>query len=387
MTGMSSVHPQAAAPTILIRLDYLDGLRGLAALYVVLNHASPATWAGGPLPHVILTGIKLLAFGHFAVAVFIILSGYCLMLPVARSADNRLRGGSGEYLRRRAWRILPPYYAALLVTLLLLKLAPQLNVRSGTVWDGVLPAFRTDVLLSHLFLVHNLLDQWKFKINFPLWSVATEWQIYFFFPFLLLPLWRRFGLAVTVITAVILGLLPHFLLPSPWNLEGAVPWYLGLFAIGMGAASVNFAQDKQSAWLKTHIPWGKLMAVQLVLVLVFALFQARWWWMHLWIADIQIGLCTASLLIHCTQECQNHRPNGLLCLFQARPVVLLGTMSYSLYLMHLPVLALLHIPLAHLNVSPAARIGTMIFVFVPLSIVLTYLFHLVFERRFMSSHK
>lgn len=369
-----------------VRLEYLDGVRGLAALYVVMYHASNSAWAGGALPRTVLAAIKLLVFGHFAVAVFIILSGYCLMLPVARSTDRRLRGGSLEYLRRRARRILPPYYAAVLITLLLIKLVPALNVRSGNYWDGALPAFGKGVLLSHLFLVHNLSAQWNWKIDPPLWSVATEWQIYFFFPLLLLPVWRRFGLAAVLLTAVVLGIAPHFLLPASWDSDTAVPWFLGLFGIGMGAAVISFAQDRQSVLLRTRISWGTVAAVQLILVLAAALLKARWWWAHLWFADTQVGLLAASVLIYCTQRAHDNRPSGLLRLFQAPVAVLLGTMSYSLYLIHAPLLALLHVPLSRLHVSPTLRMGIMVFGYVPAAVVLAYAFHLVFERRFMSAH-
>ena len=386
MTETLAATPQADTPTARVRLDYLDGLRGLAALYVVLNHASVSTWAMGALSHRVQLALKLTVYGHFAVDVFIILSGYCLMLPVARSRDKSLRGGSVEYLLRRARRILPPYYAALLISLLIIKFVPQLQVRDGSIWDGALPAFRPDVILSHLFLVHNLAEAWKYKINLALWSVGTEWQIYFFFPFLLLPLWRRFGLAAAVLTAVVLGLAPHFLLPAPWNLDPAVPWYLGLFAMGMGAATINFARDESYRKLLVGIPWGKVTAVQLILTLGAALLRAKWWWAHTWFADIQVGLLTASLLIYCTQQCHDNRPNTLLRALQARPVVLLGTMSYSLYLLHTMVLAVLHVTLVRLHVSPVSHIGIMIFGGIPLSVALTYVFHVLVERKFMTAH-
>jgi len=386
MAETAVVKTEAKAIPARVRLEYLDGLRGLAALYVVMYHASDPTWAGGTLPHRLAACLRLLVYGHFAVAVFIVLSGYCLMLPVARAADRQLRGGAGEYLRRRARRILPPYYAALLVTLLLMKLVPQLHMHSGNYWDGALPAFRTDVLLSHLFLVHNLSSQWNWKIDPPLWSVATEWQIYFFFPFVLLPLWRRFGLAAAVISALLLGLAPHFLLPQAWSLDVAVPWYLGLFGIGMGAAIVNFAQDELPVRLRSRIPWGTVTALQFLLLLGVALLRSKWWWAHLWFADTQIGLCTASFLIFGTQQCHNSRPHGLIRLLQVRPVVFLGTMSYSLYLIHAPLLALLHLPLVHLIASPSLRLGMMIFVLVPITVLLAYLFHVLFERRYMSPH-
>ena len=90
-----------------IHLDFLDGLRGLSALFVVLHHAT----GGVPREDVSrwLFRITSLLFldGHYAVAVFIVLSGFSLMLPVVRSPDHRLRGGFLGYLKRCAWRILP----------------------------------------------------------------------------------------------------------------------------------------------------------------------------------------------------------------------------------------------------------------------------------------
>src|SRR5438270_2616521 len=94
------------------RLPFLDGLRGLAAVYVVLHHAAmmvPPAGLGG----VGSAARFVFRHGHYAVAVFIVLSGYCLMLPVARDPCGRLPGGVVGYLGRRARRILPPYYAAL----------------------------------------------------------------------------------------------------------------------------------------------------------------------------------------------------------------------------------------------------------------------------------
>ncbi|MDE3231488.1 MAG: acyltransferase family protein, partial [Chloroflexota bacterium] len=69
-----------ALPT---RLGYVDGLRALAALYVVVGHCMATVWPfqapdgiAGPLAN-------LLQFGHYAVSAFIVLSGFSLMLPVA----------------------------------------------------------------------------------------------------------------------------------------------------------------------------------------------------------------------------------------------------------------------------------------------------------------
>ena len=102
-----------ATPPARLRLNHVDGLRALAALYVVLHHI----WLDGRPEDRAHDWGSWLRHGHFAVTLFIVLSGYCLMLPVVRG-DGTLRGGIVPYLKR-ARRILPPYYAALGVTILL----------------------------------------------------------------------------------------------------------------------------------------------------------------------------------------------------------------------------------------------------------------------------
>ncbi len=65
-----------------------------------------------------------LSWGQVAVDVFIVLSGYCLMLPVAR-AGGALRGGPVGYMKRRARRILPPMLASLGVAMVCSVLEAQ----------------------------------------------------------------------------------------------------------------------------------------------------------------------------------------------------------------------------------------------------------------------
>src|SRR3569833_2194310 len=79
------------------RFLFLDGIRGLAAIYVVLFHFISQFGAGGPLgvalSPVMSTLTSWMGYGHYAVDVFIVLSGYSLMVPVARSAPNPLPKG------------------------------------------------------------------------------------------------------------------------------------------------------------------------------------------------------------------------------------------------------------------------------------------------------
>src|SRR6185369_12422910 len=95
----SGIAPRGAArtdpsPSPTVRdqhLGYLDSIRGLSALYVAACHAwlmYAAQFADHGLQSIsggLVVATSWLAFGRSAVAIFIVLSGYCLMLPVVRS--------------------------------------------------------------------------------------------------------------------------------------------------------------------------------------------------------------------------------------------------------------------------------------------------------------
>ncbi len=104
----------AAAPAARQRLAGLDGLRGLAAVYVVINHVFLRTFPGYPADHAPFWAGWLI-YGRFAVVVFIVLSGFSLALSPGRHGW-RLDTLSG-FAQRRAWRILPAYWAALAFSL------------------------------------------------------------------------------------------------------------------------------------------------------------------------------------------------------------------------------------------------------------------------------
>jgi peptidoglycan/LPS O-acetylase OafA/YrhL len=358
------------------RFDHLDGLRGAAAFYVVLFHAG-VCFSVGVLPPWARPLNRLLAFGHEAVAIFIVLSGYCLMLPAAR-AGGQLAGGTARYLVRRARRILPPYYAALAGTLLLIALIPTLRpaAPTGTIWDDSHPAFAAGPLLSHLFLVHNLSPDWVVRINGPLWSVATEWQIYFFFPLVLLPLWRRAGVAVAVLVAFALGRLPLWLAPALAN--AAVTWYLGLFALGLAAAAISRADRPLERRLRTAVPWPALTAILFLACAAGGLLFAKRWFRSKPETDALVGLATAALLVYCAQGTSPVRR-----WLEARPLVALGHFSYSLYLVHLPVVALCFFAVRALSLPPLAHVLALLLVSVPSSLLIAYAFHRLVERRFM----
>src|SRR5262245_40254712 len=213
------------------RLVGLDGIRGLAALFVVVSHVYLRSFPGYPAA----TGPSWTAwmiYGHFAVAVFIVLSGFSLAVSPARH-DWQL-GGKARFAHRRAWRIVPPYWAALVFSL-------------AMAWV-VVPQPLTDEPTGKSVVVYGLLLQDIFGAPSPngaFWSIAIEAQLYLVFPLLLLAL-RRAGAAVMVglVTALVLaiGLLaPDVSLVD--KLMRLTPQFAALFALGLAAAGVLRAGD------------------------------------------------------------------------------------------------------------------------------------------------
>lgn len=363
-----------------LRLEFLDGLRGLAALYVVLFHFTASrylvdsTGARLPLPLPLRVVAAVMQYGHYAVAVFIVLSGYSLMLPVVRARNGQLRGGFAGYLKRRAWRILPPYYAALLLSLFCFALARRWqDVSWGAAW-------------SHLLLVHNLNPDWNMAINIPLWSVATEWDIYFVFPLLLLPLWRKWGMGVAIIAAFGLGWLPHFGLPPAHNLDWACPWYLGLFSLGMGAAVVTVTRASQPAKRPSGF-WSALAVIPAAAFLAVAVTRPLWMEQRQWLLDPVVGMFAACLILTCAEAALHkiETPGLLLRVLEHRGTLRLGAFSYSLYLTHILVKWGLYALLSGLSLSPVTLQLILLLVGVPASLLTAWGFYLLVERHFLSA--
>lgn len=365
-------------------LAYLDGIRGLAALSIVFCHAY-GTWQGpwnaGHVPHSALTFFQIASYGHVGVAVFIVLSGYCLTLPVVRSEGKTFANGIAGFLKRRAWRILPPYYAALAFSLLVIGLVPGMRTPHGCYSDAALPAFGFGAIASHLLLVHNLNAAWNSKIDYPLWSVALEWQLYFVFAFVLLPVWRRFGAPVLLAVAAVLGI---GVLPRLGHLSDANFHFMALFVFGMLATVPTVKAP--GLRLRALLP-GSALALWALILGLCALHPGALEH-HIVPADLFVGVSTALLLVALTglggREMPADRISRRLRRFlEARPLVALGAFSYSLYLVHAPVLEVVHRVLCRSHPG-WIQAGAILFgVGTVCSVAVSYLFHLAFERPFL----
>jgi len=323
-------------------LSFLDGIRGLAALYVVLHHVWLAIYARSTLAPACSICLdspwwtQWLRWGHLAVAVFIVVSGFSLALAPLRS-NFRLPGGFADYIQRRAVRILPPYWIAFLLSCLIVIVFT--GKFTGTVID-------TRTVLAHLFLVNNVVD--SAKPNGVFWSIAVEWQIYFLFPALLLACRRLrlrvmlFGTLAVVLSIYTLGMqhgrIAEVLGLAPGSLAmlGKLlylrPQFLALFALGVAAAYPHVVRASHPL-----LPWPGFGAVStgLTLTLLWLVPTATLERNFFWI-DLLTGLSAATVMAGFAQ-----RRSTLSQLLSSRIPGWLGQSSYSLYLIHAPILEMI----------------------------------------------
>ena len=161
-------------------LPFLYNLRGIAILSVYLLHSyvlslgiSDLEWSGYFRKFDFSFSYLLLfpfSYGSAGVAIFFVISGFCIHLSHARSEDSNWL----SFFRKRFCRIYPPYLVALCIFFFLPPWG-SFSFETST---------RSLQFFSHLLLAHNLYAESYFSINPAFWSIAIEVQLYALYPIL-----------------------------------------------------------------------------------------------------------------------------------------------------------------------------------------------------------
>jgi peptidoglycan/LPS O-acetylase OafA/YrhL len=349
------------------RVQWLDGIRGVAATFVVLHHIWLTAWPSDAPINPGPWWLGWLLYGHMAVATFIVVSGFSLALVPMRNG-GRLSGGVRRFLRRRAWRILPAYWAALLLSIVMtaVLLRPELG-----------PAEIARTLAVHGLLLQDAVG--SVTPNGALWSIAVEWQIYFVFPLILLVA-RRTSLVTAVTLTAAVVLVAHAaagLNGALDKINGLTPQFLALFALGVLAVWLGRADRAE----RLRRPLAAVVLLAFGSFVLLAAIQGSEWVVprFFWI-DLLFGAGVAAMLtlMYAGRIVPAHR------LFASRALTWLGLFSYSIYLVHAPLVGVLDkYAFAPMDLAPLATFGVMLAVGLPLILACCYGFHLLFEAPFL----
>jgi peptidoglycan/LPS O-acetylase OafA/YrhL len=314
------------------RFPQLDGLRAVAALTIFATHAAMLQGVTGTNWIGVLT-----ARLNSGVAIFFVLSGFLLYRPWVAA---RLRGAEapdiGRYALHRAVRILPAYWAVLVILgVAQADLVPGVFGDHWWAYFGLLQVYDVDTILRGIG---------------PAWSLATELAFYVALPFVALLTARllerrgraqqvRFELAGLAASAALAFLVRDIAARGHWmvtfdnTLIGRWPW----FAAGLALAVVSVAREDRPApvragWAGWVVAAGALVIAMAILPRnVFTMTAADQQWELLLFGVMAVGLMAPLLL---------GRADGVspIALLRHPVAIWLGTISYGVFLWHYPII-------------------------------------------------
>ncbi len=310
------------APKQAFRVD-IQGLRAVAVGAVVLYHAH----------------VPFLTGGYVGVDIFFVISGFLITSHLLRNLQTDGRISFADFYARRARRILPASFVVLVLTVIgSLIWLPPLQLKS--MLQG---AIATALYVpNYLFAVTgtSYLSETTPSLFQHYWSLGVEEQFYLFWPAILLVLFlalrrSRRGLFIAVAAVVVVSFVFCVILTrtdQPWAFFSLPTraWELGVGGLVAFLLSGPFVHRKGVLDLVGVLGWIGLAGIFVILVTFdektsFPGFNAA------------LPVVAAALVIIGGAAGVRTGPGAVLGI---RPFVFIGTISYSLYLVHWPALLL-----------------------------------------------
>ncbi|WP_372757964.1 acyltransferase family protein [Mariniflexile sp.] len=234
--------------TKLEKLNYIDAIRGIAIIMVVMRHAGQQGFVESPHFFSVLLGL-----GSSGVQLFFIASAFTLF----RSYKNRSlieNNPIGNFFIRRLFRIAPVYYLAILYYIFHESLGARY-------WLGTQPIISNYNTISNMLFLHGFSPHWINTLVPGGWSIAVEMMFYAIFPFLFFYIKTindafKFLTASLIFKLVFQEILSYYqLMPSDflWReyLFYYFPCQLPIFALGIimffliqNGKSINLVSNK-----------------------------------------------------------------------------------------------------------------------------------------------
>ena len=330
----------------------VDGLRAVAVLLVLIFHG----------------GLTLFPAGFIGVDIFFVISGYLTTSIILKSLDNGTFSFSGFYTRR-IWRLQPAVIALLIVTLAVTTLL----YLPGDYIDFLKSEKYTSLLISNQYFAKATTGYaTPDAANLPLlhtWSLAIEWQWYLLLPLGLWLLHRYVAKKIfkaTVLALTLAAMAVALYLSYAHPEQNYYFFTARIFELMIGSCAVIFSTEtfrlnRLSASLIGALSLATIAycATRNDILSGFPSYHA-----------IAVCLATAALLFRGIGDVSVTAK-----VLAFKPLVFIGTLSYSIYLWHWPILAVMS------DLGIALTPPVTIFYFVA-SFVSGYLSFVLIENRF-----
>ncbi|MEZ9356184.1 acyltransferase family protein [Vibrio breoganii] len=299
---------------------YLDLLRFISALLVVFYHAKFPRFDGSWLKAV---G----AFGHDAVMVFFVLSGFVIAY-VTSIKENDL----ATYVKKRIARLYSVALPALLITVILDYLGSAIDpeIYTGSHYESDLPILR---FFMNLFFLNEIwFESWRAFSNGPFWSLSYEFWYYIVFAswFYFSSYKRWFYLIVSMLIAG-----PKIMILMPVWVMGVITYYVST------RKSFSFYLSIILCLLPIFLYWyirdsgvQKIIYIETTKVLGKEFLYEKLNFSRWFISDYIVGLLVSMHIMGFVMLSKNIKFNN----FAAQLITYLANMTFALYLLHYPLL-------------------------------------------------
>ncbi|MDR4483263.1 MAG: acyltransferase [Nitrospirales bacterium] len=298
-------------------IQTLTGLRGFAAIWVVLLHVcfgKPDGYLPGFYQKIDWgLGNNIIIQGVYAVDIFFVLSGFVLTYVHRHEFERPLTlHGVRNFLSLRLARIYPMH---------LFIIGILIGAAAVGVWDQKVISYGE--VVRNITLTNMWVDP---SLNTPAWSVSAEWVAYLCFPIimkLLIPIRRRD--CQFLIIFFLVTVYPMSLMYFQWQWE----WHYGWVAVarvlnGFILGCMMFCVQKHCAMLNDSLRASRWCLAFLIVFIVFLLMGLPIVFLYPLIPFFIVTLANAQ--------------TGIAQVFGNKIVVFLGTISFGIYMVHYPAL-------------------------------------------------
>jgi peptidoglycan/LPS O-acetylase OafA/YrhL len=308
------------------RIDQLDSIRGLASITVLLNHlylvlpTLPLLFRYSPL--------KAIVNGNAAVIMFFVLSGFVLFLPFMRGAAGTYR----TFVIKRILRIYIPYFVSIVLAVLMALMLAKGSLPGIDAWQS---GISLKLLIEHLSLVF-ITDTKAF--NNVVWSLVHEMRISIYFPLIALCVLRlnwKANLYICLLLSIPSILKDLFSLGYGLTTMLDTMHYTSMFIIGALLAknmdkltALYRIWNKKRKWLILSAAFLTYAYSSVIITIIFK-FDLPYRFV---LYDYMVTLASGTFIIYAIGSI---KLSGLLL---KKPIIFLGKISYSLYLIHIIVL-------------------------------------------------
>ncbi|MDR2884881.1 MAG: acyltransferase [Deferribacteraceae bacterium] len=335
----------------------IEGLRALAVLFVLIFHSK--TWGVGS--------------GFIGVDIFFIISGFLITHGIKGKLDSNTLSVT-DFWNKRLWRLQPLMLSMLVVTFVavcifymprdftrFIKSLKQLTYFFSNNYFGSIGGGYFSPDTSVMPLLHT-------------WSLSVEWLWYLILPFLLIIIYKISAKHAPVILLALTAIFAVVSLKFNGTGDGHYYSFVGRIFEFLIGTLVAYLCGKQIKLFSTVVS-SILSIIAIVIIVYIAIAPTGTSYSYPNIYTLIICVCTAMIIL-----AGAYKTNVVSGILSLKPFVLTGNLSYSIYIWHWPLFAILH----YAGILPSWKRTVVVII---ASYILAWLSYTFVENKFRQNYK